>query len=407
MRMIAHGMAAICVLSIGVAHAADLLPIQSGQRIVFLGDSITQGGAYVEYFDAYVRTRFPGIKAEIIPLGLSSETTSGLSEEGHPFPRPWVHDRIDRALSETQPNVVSVCYGMNDGIYHPLSDDRFEAYKKGITQAIAKIEAVGSRAVLLTPPPFDPLAKKPEQLTDAAPFGYGKTYRGYNDVLIAYGKWETTLTRRGYVVGDTNGRMMRYLNAIRVNEPNFLLARDGVHPGPIGHWLMAESLLLAWSLPAQAPVEINKLQNKNGELHVDLLSHLPMPRDPRWDHPVDLSNVSRYQIAVPQAVAARYQIYEGDTLLGEAAGRQIAAGLDLMKLEKLSTHARALELLKGVQKMHSILRPAWLAHVGHKRPGPKPKIELPQATKMAAELDPRLRRLAQPVMLNLRLVPVK
>jgi lysophospholipase L1-like esterase len=402
--------AMLLALAGAAASAADLLPIQSGQRILFLGDSITQGGTYVEYFEAYVRSRFPDRQVTIIPLGLSSETTSGLSEEGHPFPRPCVHDRIDRALAEGRPDVTVLCYGMNDGIYHPLDEARMAAFQHGVTRAIRKIEATGSRAVMLTPPPFDPLAKKPEQLADAAPFGYGKTYRRYNDTLRAFGRWETTLTQRGYVVGDTNGRMMRYLDAVRRTEPGYLLARDGVHPGPLGHWLMTETLLGAWTLPTDVAVVVQGRVEPSGVIQLSLRSHLPTAVDPRWDRPVDLSSVSRYRLVVPKAAgAARYTIHEGSTMLGETSGAELAsaAGLDLMKLPKLSTHGRALELLQAVQKMHATIRPAWLEHVGHSRPGKKQAMPLAEALNMAADMEPRLRQLAAPATIELRLEPVK
>ena len=50
-----------------------------------------------------------------------------MSEEGHAggkFPRPDLHERLDRALPKTKPDLVFACYGMNDGIYLPLDEAR-------------------------------------------------------------------------------------------------------------------------------------------------------------------------------------------------------------------------------------------------------------------------------------------
>ena len=58
-----------------------------------------------------------------INLGLPGETVTGLSEPGHPFPRPNVHERFGRVLAGGKPDLVFACYGMNDGIYYPFSDD--------------------------------------------------------------------------------------------------------------------------------------------------------------------------------------------------------------------------------------------------------------------------------------------
>ncbi|MEN8715562.1 MAG: G-D-S-L family lipolytic protein, partial [Verrucomicrobiales bacterium] len=72
--------------------------------VLFLGDSITHAGHYVADLDAVLQSR--GANAELINLGLPSETCTGLSEPDHPFPRPNIHDRIDNALKIVNPNLV-------------------------------------------------------------------------------------------------------------------------------------------------------------------------------------------------------------------------------------------------------------------------------------------------------------
>ncbi len=106
----------LAALSFG-AQAGEPFLLRDGQRIVFLGDSITNAGGYVQYVEAYLLARFPDQKFELINLGLPSETVTGLSEPEHPFPRPDAHERLERALLKTKPDVVVICYGMNDGIY--------------------------------------------------------------------------------------------------------------------------------------------------------------------------------------------------------------------------------------------------------------------------------------------------
>jgi hypothetical protein len=90
-------------------HAADAFILKDGQRVVFLGDSNTFAGHYVAYLDAYLFTRFPDKKFELLNLGLPSETVSGLSEPDHPYPRPCVFDQLDRVLEKTRPDVVVAC----------------------------------------------------------------------------------------------------------------------------------------------------------------------------------------------------------------------------------------------------------------------------------------------------------
>jgi lysophospholipase L1-like esterase len=104
--------------------------VPDARRIVFLGDSITYSGLYVDYIEAVLLTQFPNRDIELINIGLPSETVSGLSEPGHAggaFPRPNLHERLDRVLQKLKPDLVLACYGMNDGIYYPFGEERFAA----------------------------------------------------------------------------------------------------------------------------------------------------------------------------------------------------------------------------------------------------------------------------------------
>ena len=93
-----------------------------GQDRSLLGDSITHSGHYISFIETRLRQDNDNRIPEIINLGLPSETCSGLSEPDHPFPRPTVHERLDRALTKIKPDLVFACYGMNDGIYYPFSE---------------------------------------------------------------------------------------------------------------------------------------------------------------------------------------------------------------------------------------------------------------------------------------------
>src|SRR3954471_5593111 len=146
------------LLPLSAARAEEFLPKVT--RIVVLGDSITYGGDYVDQFELFLRANFPERRFEVLDLGLPSETVSGLSEEGHAggkFPRPDLHERLDRVLAKVKPDLVFACYGMNDGIYLPLADDRFDAFKKGMVKLHEKVEGAGAKIVHLTPAVFDPV----------------------------------------------------------------------------------------------------------------------------------------------------------------------------------------------------------------------------------------------------------
>lgn len=221
------------------ATAADL----AGKRVLMLGDSITQNGLYVTFLEYYLHRLAPRSGYDIISIGLSSETVSGLSEPGVQFPRPNALDRLDAALKAVKPQVVFACYGMNDGIYYPPSAERLAAYEAGIDRLIASVRASGASVVLITPPIFDPLPI-PQRLAsaDATVFGYEASYPKYNDVLAEFAAALVKRRAPDVTVIDLHAGMRAALAEKRRTNPAFTFCPDGVHPNDVGHLLMGRLL---------------------------------------------------------------------------------------------------------------------------------------------------------------------
>src|SRR5512137_1614041 len=109
----------------------------SDARVAFLGDSITYDGRWPCLVESALRATPQFADADIVNFGLPSETVSGLSEAGHAggeFPRPCLHERLERVLAAFEPTLVLACYGMNDGIYLPPDQTRFKAFQNGILE---------------------------------------------------------------------------------------------------------------------------------------------------------------------------------------------------------------------------------------------------------------------------------
>ena len=125
-------------------------PLKDVKKIVFLGDSITHAGQYIVDLETYLRIKNPKLECEFLNLGLPSETVSGLSEPGHAggtFPRPDLKERLDRVLAELKPDLVVACYGMNDGIYYPFDEERFQKYQEGMRFLRSHCEAAGAKVL--------------------------------------------------------------------------------------------------------------------------------------------------------------------------------------------------------------------------------------------------------------------
>lgn len=310
MRVFLLSILCFCLLPL---HAA----LPEAKRILFLGDSITYGGTYVQIIEAALVAEHPEKHYEVLNLGLSSETVSGLSEEGHAggkFPRPDLHERLDRVLSKVKPQLVIACYGMNDGIYYPLSAERMKAYQDGMLKLRAKVAAIGADIIHLTPAVFDPVAIS-DRVLPAGLKDYPKPYAGYDEVLTAYSQWLLDQRSAGWRVLDVHGAMTQALAKGREKDAKFSFAKDGIHPNAAGHLVMAQPLLQFWDL---------KVTDEGKPVHA-----------------------------------------------------QGAAIFDL------------------IQKKQNLLKDAWLTETGHKRPGVKPGLPLPEAQKQADELDTQARELAQ------------
>ena len=230
------------VFSFTLHAAEDFLP--GAKRIVFLGDSITHGGQYVAEVELFLFVRFPQRKFDVINCGLSSETVSGLSEDGHAggrFPRPDLHERLDRVLAKTRPDHLFACYGMNDGIYLPLEEARFAKFRDGMLRLRAKAAAAGAQVIHLTPPTFHHLDARPKPSPDGrAPVSL---LGGYNEVLDRYTAWLLERRAEGWRVVDLHGPMNAFIEAQRKTNPDFVFAKDGVHANADGHALIAAQLI--------------------------------------------------------------------------------------------------------------------------------------------------------------------
>ncbi len=214
------------------ASPGDL--IRQAKRIAILGDSITQDGRWVGDLAAWMEEQ--GITAEVIDVGLSSETVSGLTEEGHAkgkFPRPCVFDRLDAVLRVTKPDLVLAMYGMNCGIYQPLDAARFASFKDGIDRLHDTVEQAGARIIHLTPPIYD---KQPD---NQGPAGEAD----YDAVLTAYSDWLLTRRADGWSVIDVHGPMRAALERKRSVDPHATFTPDCIHPNDDGHWAICRAVI--------------------------------------------------------------------------------------------------------------------------------------------------------------------
>ena len=216
---------------------AEIL-VKSGEKIAFLGDSITQGGwqsptGYVRLVMAALKAN--GIDAEAIPAGISGHKSNQMLAR-------LKHDVLDK-----NPQWMTLSCGVND-VWHgkggvPLDDAQaasgeFEAkpgepekgtYKKNITAIIDQAQAAGVKPVITTATVIHENLDSPENLKLAP----------YNEFLRELAK------ERHLPLADLNADFQARLKAEGQPGKN-VFTGDGVHMRPAGDRIMATGILKAF-----------------------------------------------------------------------------------------------------------------------------------------------------------------
>lgn len=131
-------------------------------------------------------------------------------------------------LRTAKPDLIIACYGMNCGIYQPLDDSRFEAYRNGTDKLRAAAKRHGAEVVHVTPPIYD---------------SHGKPGFDYDEVLASYSRWLVEQRMNGWHVADLHSDMRAKVDAEKKRNPAYTVQSDKVHPNRDGHWMMAQNLI--------------------------------------------------------------------------------------------------------------------------------------------------------------------
>jgi len=218
--------AMVCVVTVmfvaGLVTAGEI-QVKSGQKIAFLGDSITAGGnAPLGYLGMVISgLEANGVKATKIPAGVSGHKSNQML------------DRLQRDVIDKKPDWMTLSCGVND-VWHGARGVNLEDYKKNITAIVTRAQAAGIKVMLLTS----------TMISEDAKAGNNVTLATYNAFLVELAKTKNCL------LADLNADMQKAIaTAVKAGEkPGRLLTRDGVHMNPEGNAMMATGLLRAFGL---------------------------------------------------------------------------------------------------------------------------------------------------------------
>ena len=216
----------IALLIAGVLHAGELaaqLPLNA--RLAICGDSITEQKQYSKFIETYLLACAGRQDVKCFQFGCNGETASGFSF------------REKNVLGVFRPTVATFCYGMNDGRYVPFADAIGKEYETNMRSVLTKARELGiTNIVVGTPGCVDTkYFVKP-----------GVSPAQYNDSLAHLGEIGRSLASE-YKTGFANVHKEledAMAKAKAALGPDYdVCGRDGIHPNPNGHLLMAAAFL--------------------------------------------------------------------------------------------------------------------------------------------------------------------
>jgi lysophospholipase L1-like esterase len=205
----------------GAAHGGTIA-VQNGQKVAFLGDSITANGAATP--SGYVRLVASGLAADGVTITVIGAGVSGNTSKDE-------QARLDRDVIAKKPDWVTISCGVND-VWHGAGGVPLDGYKEKMTDIVSRCKAAGIKVMLLTSTPIG------EEISNAN----NQKLVPYNDFLRQLAKDQDCL------LADLSADMQDALKK-RTADPHpngNLLTIDGVHMNPLGNCVMAIGILRAF-----------------------------------------------------------------------------------------------------------------------------------------------------------------
>ena len=204
----------------------DLI-LKPGDRIVAIGDSITQAGGYLKDVDAVLTATYPELKIPpIVNVGIGGQKAEDLIK------------RFQKDVVDRKPAVVTISIGIND-VWHRAGmphDPRVLAdYWANVSKMVDMAQSAGIRVILLTP---TVIHEDPD--------------RDANKRLRIYVEAERQIAReRKCSLVDLHRMFLAAIARRPADVPNKeqWLTSDGVHMKPLGDALMAIGVLRGLGVP--------------------------------------------------------------------------------------------------------------------------------------------------------------
>ena len=329
--------AVFCILVGFTLSAANLF--QDGERVVFLGDSITsQGaGAYISYLATLYHSRCPGKTVRLYCAGIPGNTAAGGLA------------RLERDVICRKPDRVFVWFGANDLNYTLYAQgnpklsqkqvERMEKCRGNLTQIYDRLKAAGIKVVAVTPTPFHYFHGEKNNMNEAGLAKLSEFIR-------------KDAAERGMECIDLYQAMTETLK----RQPDIVTyGKDKIHPNALGQLMIAYFFLKQMNFDGmisnvridaakakviqaqQAKIE-NLQKTKNGIKFTYVPTRLPFYFTNKMHEQIDrmvpfTKDMNSEILHATGLEPGKYQLKNGRTVLGTFTAEELSRGINLASLQ--------------------------------------------------------------------------
>jgi len=200
--------------------------LKQGQLLAIVGDSITEEKEYSRFMELYITCCYPQLKAKCLLMGWSGEKASGFNR------------RMDNDLLFFKPNVVTICYGMNDGGYTKYLKGIGQGFEIALNDIVNRLKQNNVLVLVGSPGAVDTYYYDKKAKKDGSAV-YNETLEKLSEIA----KKVSNDNQMPYV--EVHEPLMTVMaNAKKTNGETYAVCgTDGIHPTPNGHIVMAQCFL--------------------------------------------------------------------------------------------------------------------------------------------------------------------
>jgi len=341
---------------------------KEGNRVCFVGNSITHMGGFHHNIFLYHVTRFPSDQVSFFNCGIAGDSS------------PDVLNRMEDDILINKPSHVVIMLGMNDvqrdlyGVLPSINkdtlDQRNEAikiYKKNLKKIVDLFNARNIKVVLQKPSIYDQTAVLPEPI-----------HLGVNEALGECAVFIDSLSvKYDLPVVDYFSFMNNLNSMIQKSDPSrTLTGNDRIHPGETGHFVMAYKFLKTEKAPkyvSKIIIDKDKTTSSKNSFNCEIKSvskqkkgitfsvkeyALPFPANTDQKEGLKivpfLNELNVQLLKIDHLTKGPFELLIDDRLIGTFTEKQLSDGLNLSEYQTTPQYQQSIRVRSLLNKLWEI-----------------------------------------------------